>query len=395
MAVVTARGSEAEEALGGSSRSTAASRADVVVDPHRAFIFPNRVREHRRRTGDHRLLAFAARVPEIPYIRLSKIERGEVFARPDELRWIAKPLGVAPETLLIDVDAADFNIAHWAEPFADGKRWNPQEERFAMLLAAAIRARRALDRRLTIHSLEKDYGLAPVIISRIENAQKPIERCNDATVRAICNVLDVSDIGALRQHVEALHASGALDAHLAGLATAETRLARTRQTVVALRSALQAGHASESAGDGDARTPLPEERDAPAADLQAPAGAKVGRRVPVFGVAMGDGLIAKTAVDCEVEAPQAAGPRAFGLRVLRPTLGGGLPGQATVIVDPDRFPAAGGLAAVREEEGYRILAITLGREGELSGYSLHPNREVAIDTIAPENIAAVIAALFI
>ena len=57
-----------------------------VIDLYRAFVFPNRVREQRQRQGFAKLLRLAARIPEIPYIRLSKIERGEVVARPDELR---------------------------------------------------------------------------------------------------------------------------------------------------------------------------------------------------------------------------------------------------------------------------------------------------------------------
>jgi hypothetical protein len=70
---------------------------------------------------------------------------------------------------------------------------------------------------------------------------------------------------------------------------------------------------------------------------------------PRFGAPLPQGLIADTATGEKAEAPHAAGPRAFGLKVCRATLGGGLPGQAVVIVDPDRSPAPGGLAALREE----------------------------------------------
>ena len=46
------------------------------------------------------------------------------------------------------------------------------------MLAAALRARRAADDTLTITALEVDYGIAPVILSRIENAYKPFDNVN-------------------------------------------------------------------------------------------------------------------------------------------------------------------------------------------------------------------------
>ncbi|WP_163364596.1 helix-turn-helix transcriptional regulator, partial [Escherichia coli] len=84
-------------------------------DFYRAIVFPNRVREQRQRHGFAKLLRLSAGIPEIPYIRLSKIERGEVVARPDELRRIAAALGIAPADLLLDIDSPDFDIAAWAE----------------------------------------------------------------------------------------------------------------------------------------------------------------------------------------------------------------------------------------------------------------------------------------
>jgi hypothetical protein len=77
----------------GQRRDTAAKRrraapadpAAIVPDRYRAFVFPNRVREQRRAHGLQKLMALGERLPDIPYIRLSKIERGEVVARADEL----------------------------------------------------------------------------------------------------------------------------------------------------------------------------------------------------------------------------------------------------------------------------------------------------------------------
>src|SRR3569833_4211233 len=85
----------------------------VRFDPLRNFLFPNNLRSARRKAGFPKLLQFAQRIPEIPYIRLSKIERGEVFARADALVRLADLLGVAPAELLIDVDDPQFDLESW------------------------------------------------------------------------------------------------------------------------------------------------------------------------------------------------------------------------------------------------------------------------------------------
>lgn len=213
----------------GRGKMRAGPAGEPMIDFYRAIVFPNRVREQRQRHGFAKLLRLSARIPEIPYIRLSKIERGEVVARPDELRRVAAALGIAPADLLLDIDAADFDIAAWAEPFSDGAQIDLKEERFAVLLGAALRARRTLDPALTIALIERDYGLPPVNLSRVENAQKPFSRWNTAVQRALFALFGVADEPALRAEVEKRRATGALDAFLATIANPETRIARTRE----------------------------------------------------------------------------------------------------------------------------------------------------------------------
>jgi transcriptional regulator with XRE-family HTH domain len=341
----------------------------VPVDPFRHFVFPNRVREQRQLRGYAKLLRLASVIPEIPYIRLSKIERGEVVPRPEELRRIAAALDIAPADLLLDTDAPDFDIAGWAEPFGDGTRRDPGEERFAVLLAAAVRARCASDPAVTIASIERDFGLAPVNLSRIENASKPFHRWKTKTQRAIFALFGVPDEGALREHVEAHYRSGALDTALRGIADAETRRERTRLRIAETATALESG------------------------DVPAAPGSSV-RSVPVLRSPLPDGLIAGTPSGEEIMTPCPAGPRTFALKVCRATLGGGLPAQAMVIVDPDRYPAPGGLAALREDAGWRLLSVGSGRDGRMVGYSVNPELEVSLDDRDPSVLAAVIGAIF-
>lgn len=358
------------------SDAGAAPGGEVQVDLHRAYIFPNRMREQRRSHGYPKLLRLAAAIPEIPYIRLSKIERGEVIARPDELRRIAAALGIAPAELLLDIDAPGFDIAAWAEPFEDGSPADLEEERFAVLLGAALRARRLSDAALTISAVEREFGLPPVNLSRIENALKPFARWNAATHAALYALFGVSNEAALRQLIAAQHGTGALDAFLSKVSDPAARHARSRARIAELAAALE---------------------EMPAMPVPRPAPATVGsvRLIPVHGGALPRGLIADTPTGETIEGPRVAGPRAFGLKVGRATLGGGLPGQATVVADPDRLPVPGGLAALREEAGWRLLTVGSDRDGRTIGYSVNPELEIALDECDPARLAAIVSAIFV
>lgn len=374
---------------------------NLAIDRYRGTVFPNNVREWRKRRGHGKLLALSQQIPEIPYIRLSKIERGEVFAKPQELRIIADRLKVKPEQLLIDIDDPSFDIAEWADHFHDPAAFDPAADELAVLLAAAIRARRDGDDALSIAAIEAQYAIPPVILSRLENAAKTIDRWNDATMTALCRLFDVPDADALCAHVRMLRDEGALESHLQLVAKPELRTAKTRARVAALRDALVQG--DEAAAP--ARAPVaPPVRAATTTDAEVQLSPVIAaieeseraivRLVPVFGTPLNDGLIARTATGESIEAPRNAGPHAYGLRVCRPSLGPGLPGRATVIVDPGRFPSAGGLAVVREQGGLRLVSITFSREGRMIGYSAHPDREIAIDEHDPADIATVIAAIY-
>lgn len=375
-------------------RPDAGGPSPIAIDPFRGFVFPNRVREQRQRHGYPKLLALAAALPEIPYIRLSKIERGEIFARADELRRIGIALGVDPVALLVDVGDPAFEIARWSEPFRDTRPAEIDEERFAVMLAAATRARRTGDAALTIATIDRDFGIPPVILSRIENALKPLDRWNEATRKALCRLFGVKNEAALRELVERRRRDGDLDAFLGDIANPAQRVTRTRQRVDRLRDELAQGD-DGSVVEATAPPATASAVPAPAAAIGTAFDAPRRRLVPVFGSPLPGGLIALAPTGSMVEAPAVAGPSSFGLRVCRPTLGGGLPGHATVIVDPDRFPAAGSLAVIREGTDYRLVTTTLDREGRMKGFSLTPDVEVAIDALDPKSVAAVIAGIFV
>lgn len=356
---------------------------EPTIDPHRAFVFPNRMREYRQRKGYARLLHFAADIRDIPYIRLSKIERGEVFARPEELRRIAGMLGISPSDLLIDIDDPTFDIARWAESFG-GSESNVGDARFAVLLAAALRTRRARDPGLTIASIERDFGLPQVNLSRLENALKPLDRWNAATRSAICAIFGVANEDELRREIDRHHQAGDLDDLVDSIATPQSRHERSRARIAEIAAALAQEDGDPPAPAVIARAPRPHRQSATMAI----------RLVPLHGMPLANGLISFEATGEKIEAPHLAGRRAFGLRMCRASLGAGLPGQAKLIVDPDRDPVPGGLAALKEEGGWRVLSVGSDRTGRMIGYSLNPELEVPLDTCDPNDLAAIVSALF-
>jgi hypothetical protein len=58
-------------------------------------------------------------------------------------------------------------------------------------------------------------------------------------------------------------------------------------------------------------------------------------------------------------------------------------------------PQAGGLAVLREGDAFRAVTLATDRQGVLFGYSVIPDREIAIDELAATDVAAVLAVYFI
>lgn len=405
-------------------KATSSAPRKIEIDAWRSLVFPNEIRNFRKQRHIGSLLELAERIPDLTYIRLSKIERGEVFARAAEMQAVAAALDVAPLDLLVDIDDPAFDIASWAEPIVGHEHADPESDRLSVLIAAAVRARRAADDALTISVLEEDYGIAPVILSRIENAHKPFDRWNDEVRKALRRLFGASSDTALIEQVTALHADGSLDPILPLIANPHSRITKTRARTAALRKELteaavgtvpapRARTGSVNASTATSRPPLETavlERPVPVLDAAtppvpstapftssaaSPAGASTSvRLVPVYGSPLPDGRLARTPTDALVEAPRGAGPRTYGLRIGRSTLGPGLPGRAILVVDPDRFPSAGGLAVIEQGEDLRVIAITFDRQGRTLGFSLNPDIEVTIDTIDPASIASVLSAVF-
>lgn len=359
------------------SKGSSAVRPTLTVDPYRHVVFPNNIRDVRLAKGHLKLLPFSARLADIPYIRLSKIERGEVFARADELIRIAGALDVAPASLLIDVASPGFDMAAWFAPFAEGASADdPAEAQMALLLAAAVRRARADDPKLTAATVNEVFGIAPVILSRLENAYKGLARWSPDIIAAAGRMLGDRDEPTLREWLDTQYAEGKLDPFLAEIIGSEDRQHRSKQRIAALAIELE----------------NPVER--PGSSLASAVVEHLPRRLELLGIPDGDGTISLVATGETVAAPPDIGARAYGVRVSRATLGPGLPAGTIVVVDPDRYPRAGGLALMREGQVYRLVSVVAERTGALVGHSLYPEREIAMDTLEPDAVSAVVAAFF-
>lgn len=359
------------------------------IDPYRAILFPNALRVRRLAAGVSSLLALAERVPHIPYIRLSKIERGEVFARPEELSTLAHALDLAdPADLLVDVDAPGFSLKNWVGGRMMRRDASSEAEELAMLLAAALRRLRMHNPDLTLARLQQDYRLPAVIISRIENAVKPFDRWNEETIGALCALFAVGDRSGLTDLLWGEFRSGALAEGLARIPGAEQRQARTSGRIAALREELQGmkGRQTVAVDRG-----VVSRRDGADRLARVPVGAAM---VQVVGIPLGDGLIEPFPNPHQVALPSGSGPDSYALRMCRASLGAAIPGGAVLIVDPARVPVQGGLGVLREGAGLRVLALATDKEGRLFGHSSNPQKEIALDAVSPADLAMVTAVLF-
>lgn len=363
-------------------------RAVIAVDPYRTLIFPNAVRERRLEAGISSQLALSALVPSLPYIRISKIERGEVFARAEELVAIAQALGLDdPADLLVDVDAPGFAMATWARGRIEPHSHVREEEELAMLLAAAVRRLRAGSPALTLARLQEEYRLPAVVISRIENAVKPFYRWNTDTNSALCALFGVPDRAGLIALLWGEFAAGVLTEWLARIPGASVRAARTGARIAALRTELarmkKDGRAVGSQPHGFAAPYVPREGERTS-----------GRDLQVLGVPLADGLIEPFPNPQHIAPPPGTGAEAYALRMCRASLGAAIPGGAVLIVDPERMPAPTGLGVLKEGEGLRVLALSTDREGRLIGHSSNPEKTILLDAVAPADLSMVTAVLF-
>jgi len=184
----------------------------------RSTVFPNKLRDLRRKAGYETLVDFIREtgLEEINYIRLAKIERGQIFPRPDEVVALAKLLNVEPMSLFIDTVEKDFDRESWARDHTEASLTYRGGTREDMKIGAALRIRRR-ELGLSTTDLKKKFGIPAATASRIENAERPFHRWPDKIRRSAARMMGGTSMRDIARSVTAYEQEGRLDAMMAEL----------------------------------------------------------------------------------------------------------------------------------------------------------------------------------
>ena len=192
------------------NNSRAAVHSNVLEENGvvRSTVFPNRLRDIRREKEFESLIDFHRTMSDMTYSRLAKIERGQIFPRPDELIAIAEALDVDPEDLLIDVTDPSFDREAWARDHVEASLNYRGGAMADMRIGAALRIRRHELGRSTTDM--KDFGLPAATVSRIENADRPFSRWSEDIVEGVRRVFGVTSQAGMTRKINAYEKDGSL-----------------------------------------------------------------------------------------------------------------------------------------------------------------------------------------
>lgn len=324
----------------------------------RSAVFPNAMRDVRRRRGFPTLRAFDGKV-DVTYTRLAKIERGEIVPEARELTSIAAALEVPVGKLLVDPASPEFNREQWAREHIEAKLQNRGGGIDAMLVGAAVRVKRCEMGKSTTHM--KSFGLPAATCSRIENADRPVERWDAETMRGIAKVLGCRP-SAVKDTARRMFEAGELDKMLQTLFSPEAIEERNSRKLRALLSELPGTKAAKMLQD-----------------LNAPV------EVQVLGTRdAGEGCFKAAPSDRKVEVPHGSSRATFAVEMASPVIGPGLPKGCVVVADPHAAVSAGDVAVIRDGDNVRVM-IVAETDGKLVGVSMVSPIPVTLTDI-PEDV---------
>lgn len=331
----------------------------------RSAVFPNAVRDVRRRRGFSTLREFDGKV-DVTYTRLAKIERGEIFPTGSEMRSIARGLGVPVGSLLLDQNDPEFDRESWARDHIEAKLAHRGGGLEAMKLGAAMRVRRQALGRSTTDM--KSFGLPAATVSRIENADRPIQRWDAGTQKGIAKVLGARGAAAAMEKVAAMFEAGELDAMLHTLFSPEAMEERNRKRLKTLLTELPGKKVARMLQDLDS----------------------VGAEIDVMAcVPAADGGFSITGSERRVAVPANAGRASFAIEVAEAVLGPGLPVDTVVVADPDQAPVAGDVAVILASDRSEVRLLSVSDDGDgLIGFSMAMDQTVRMDALPEGSIVA-------
>lgn len=335
----------------------------------RSTVFPNAVRDVRERRGFDTLRAFEDKV-DVTYTRLAKIERGEIFPTPVEMKSIARAMGVPVASLLIDPTDPSFDREAWARDHIEAKLANRGGGIESMKLGAAVRVKRLAMGRSTTDM--KEFGLPAATVSRIENADRPIERWDSSTQKGIAKVLGARGNSGAMRIVADMFDAGDLDDMLKTLFSPDAIQERNNKRLRVLLSDLPGKRIAQL------RAGLDTVERVDATDI-----------VVLSGSAGGNGRFSVAPSDRHVAFPDGAGKSSIAVEVAEAVLGPGLPRGTVIIADPDQALADGDVAVIlsADRTEARLLSIGSGENG-LIGFSMAMDSTVVIADLPDDAVVA-------
>jgi len=410
------------------ARSMAApSRLNLEMDPiARGVVFPNHVRDVRRSKNYETLRDFDGKAKVdgtvITYNRLAKIERGEVVPDASEITGIARALKVPVDALLVDPTSPMFDRTAWARDHIEASLKNRGGDLPAMKLGAAMRVHR-LSLKLSTSDL-KQYGLPAATASRIENAERPLERWARDVKNGIASFFGVDSFRKVEARVEKMFESGELTIMLSELFSEEAlqaRINRRTRSLLAqlpgtaakkimehldeqyttlpdvlrttarsrhLESMLSAGQDNETSSiEGAAATPVVEggDTDTKGTDDMMVLGARL----------LGNRITLEAETGRRIARPTGVGPEAYAVQVDVSTVGSRIQRGSTVVAEAGHEIAAGDLVVIRDSyDNSVMIAEALVDDGSTFFETQSPKSSISMSELtADESVAKVVAIL--
>ena len=410
------------------SRPNITPRLNLELDPiARGVVFPSHVRDVRRSKGYDTLRDFDGKAKVdgsvITYNRLAKIERGEVVPDPAEITSIAKALKVPVDELLVDPTSPMFDRTAWARDHIEASLKNRGGDVEAMKLGAAMRVHR-LSLKLSTSDL-KTSGLPAATASRIENAERPLDRWPRDVNNGIDQFFGLENFRLFENKVNQMFESGDLTVMLSELFSEEAIEARNNRKIKSLLEKLPGTAAKKIAEHLDEQytklpevlrttarsrhletllSAAPETEEAVAAESashKAPSDndteTKDGDDMIVVGArVLGNRISLDTETGEKIRRPTGVGPDAFAMRVDVSSVGARVQRGSVLVAEEGHEIKAGDLVVIRDSyDNSAMVAEAVEDDGGIFFETQNPKSSISRGELTQdEAVVKVMAILF-
>ena len=405
---------------------SSAGGLNLELDPiARGVVFPNHVRDVRRSKSYETLRDFDGKAKVdgnvITYNRLAKIERGEVVPDASEITGIARALKVSVDALLVDPTSPMFDRTAWARDHIEASLKNRGGDVEAMKLGAAMRVHR-LSLKLSTSDL-KQYGLPAATASRIENAERPLERWPRDVKNGIAAFFGVDGFRKVEARVEKMFEAGDLTVMLSELFSEEAIQARNNRRLRSLLTQLPGTAAKKIAEHLDEQyTKLPDvmrttarsrhldamlaagQDNEPASDVagsieDAPVEGDVETKgtddmIVVGARLLGNRITMEEDTGTIVRRPTGVGPDAYAIRVDVSTVGARIHRGSVVVAEEGHAIVSGDLVVIRDGfDNSAMVAEAIVEDGSTFFETHNPKSSISKSELTEDETVAKVMAI--